>query len=446
LTAYTEFKVAIVGAGPSGFYAAEELLNNEVQVDMYEKLPVPFGLVRYGVAPDHQKLKLVAKVFDRTARREKFNFFGNVNVGESLPLQELQAHYHAVILTHGASQGRKPGIPGEDLHGCYTAADLVGWYNGHPDFQDLAFDPSCRSVAIIGHGNVAIDIVRILAKTPAELANSDITSAALHQLSASRIETIHLIGRRGPAQTRFTNQELRELGELADAEVWVADDGLTLNAASREELQDKKNLVASKNYEIFTGFSPSGTTRRKIVFHFLKFPVAVHGQDRVEELQVGLNELDGAAFQQTARATGVENRIPCDAVVFSIGYRGNGLLQSGFDAAQSVYVNTEGRLPSGDGLYAAGWIKRGATGVIGTNKPCAQETVASLLADLRTEPQTAKAGSAAILPLLTDIPTSFSDWESIDREEQARGQVTGKPREKIVNIEECLALTAASRR
>jgi|TARA_B110000240_G_scaffold198396_1_gene259297 ferredoxin--NADP+ reductase len=436
------FKVAIVGAGPSGFYAAEELLNYGVQVDMYEKLPVPFGLVRYGVAPDHQKLKLVSKVFERTAQRDGFQFIGNTEIGANLPLSALQEHYDAVVLCHGASQGRKPGIPGDNLSGCYTAADFIGWYNGHPDFQHLAPDLSCRSVAIIGHGNVSIDVARILAKTPAELSTSDITDRALQALSHSRIEEIHLIGRRGPAQAKFTTQELRELGELYDADVVIDRGALEIDEVSRAELDDRKNLIAIKNFEIFTNFNnkTSRSCGRKIIFHFLESPVRVLGETIVEGLELGVNRLEGQPFHQTARAIGERRVLACEAVLFSIGYLGQGLYGIDFDGNSSTYPHNEGKVTTASNVYAAGWIKRGPTGIIGTNKPCAQETVATLLRDLEYAQKVPKAGHAAIIRMITQRATSYADWRCIDKQEIEEGERRGKPREKFTSVAEYLAL------
>jgi len=433
-------KVAIVGSGPSGFYAAEELLNNDIQVDMFEKLSAPFGLVRYGVAPDHQKLKLSARMFEKTAQKTGFHFYGNVEVGKDITIADLQENYHAVILCHGASLGRKPGIPGENLKGCYTATEFVGWYNGHPDFQNLAVDLSCKAVAIIGHGNVSIDVARILAKPVPELAASDITSQAIKILSASHIEEIHVIGRRGPAQAKFTNQELRELGEIDGVDVIVNQEDMELNPASAEEIADKKNFIAAKNIELLCGYADKKPkdAQKKLIFHFLKNPLEVIGDDHVLAIRLAKNALSGAAYQQQATQSDDSEILPCGAVFFSIGYRGHSIPGINFDQRKSTYPNTFGKVAGERNLYTAGWIKRGPTGIIGTNKPCAQETVATLMADLANQDLDEKLGFSGIKNLLKNSPISFQQWQQLDTMEQERGKEKSKVREKFITAIECL--------
>jgi len=301
-------RVAVVGSGPSGFYATEALLKSgrTVLVDMYERLPVPYGLVRSGVAPDHPKLKQAILVYDKIARSSGFRFIGNVTVGRDLVVAEMRDAYHAIIFTSGAESDRRLGIPGEDLPGSHTATEFVGWYNGHPDYHDRSFDLSQEVAVIIGQGNVAIDVCRILAKTVDELKHTDIVEHALEALSESRIREIHVIGRRGPTQAKFTNKELRELGELADADAIVNPVDLTLNAESETELVDKNNTVAAKNIEIFRSFATqAGSNKRRHVYiHFFEGPVELRGRERVEAIVLEKNRLEGPAFNQVARGTG----------------------------------------------------------------------------------------------------------------------------------------------
>ena len=445
-------RVAIVGSGPSGFYATEALFKSgkTVLIDMYERLAVPFGLVRSGVAPDHPKLKQVVLVYDKIARSSGFRFFGNVTIGRDLTTDELRTAYDAVVFTCGAESDRRLGIPGEDLPGSHTATEFVGWYNGHPDYRDRVFDLSQEVAVIIGQGNVAIDVCRILAKTVDELKHTDIAEHALAALAESRIREIHMIGRRGPAQAKFTNKELRELGELADADVSFDPTDLKLNPESEAELADKNNDVSAKNMELFRGFLNAGGApkRRHCHLHFLKSPVELLGKERVEAIVLEKNRLQGAPFEQQARGTGERSEIPCGLLFRSIGYKGMPVPGIPFDERKGVLPNREGRVLDGNsilpGVYCAGWIKRGPTGIIGTNRADSVATVNSLLADLPAlEPGTEKIGADALLPLLAErgVRTiSFSDWLKIDAAEVSRGKAKDKPREKFTRYAEILQL------
>ena len=448
-------RVAVVGSGPSGFYATEALLKSgrTVLVDMYERLPVPYGLVRSGVAPDHPKLKQAILVYDKIARSSGFRFIGNVTVGRDLVVAEMRDAYHAIIFTSGAESDRRLGIPGEDLPGSHTATEFVGWYNGHPDYHDRSFDLSQEVAVIIGQGNVAIDVCRILAKTVDELKHTDIVEHALEALSESRIREIHVIGRRGPTQAKFTNKELRELGELADADAIVNPVDLTLNAESETELVDKNNTVAAKNIEIFRSFATqAGSNKRRHVYiHFFEGPVELRGRERVEAIVLEKNRLEGPAFNQVARGTGETTELQCGLVFRSIGYKGMPIAGVPFDERKGVFPNVDGRMRDGNGavpgLYCAGWIKRGPTGIIGTNRADSVATVNSLLADLaQLNAGQNKAGAEALYPLLANRGVrffSFEDWLKIDAAEIERGEPKGKPREKFTRVAEMLNVLAS---
>jgi len=449
-TAGNPLRVAVVGAGPSGFYAAEALLKSgqTVRVDMIERLPAPYGLVRYGVAPDHPKLKEAILVYATIARLPHFNLLSNVAVGRDVTVEELRAHYHGVIFACGAETDRHLGVPGEDLPGSHTATEFVAWYNSHPDYRERSFDLSAEVVAIVGQGNVAADVCRILAKSVDELKATDIAEHALDALAASRVREIHVIGRRGAAQAKFTNKELKELGELPSGDAVVDTKDMELNAESVAELEVKSNFVSAKNVEIFRAFAARGPTGkpRRIVFHFLKSPVAITGAARMEQVVLARNRLEGAPLQQVARETGETDPLRCGLLFRSIGYSGVPIPGIPFDARRGVFPTQDGRIVDGggavvQGLYAAGWIKRGPTGIIGTNRADSIATVKSLLADLTRLAPAAKAGAEALEPLLAARGVrvvSLADWLKIDEAEVARGQPKGKPREKFTRVAEML--------
>ena len=448
-TATRPLRVAIVGSGPAGFYAAEALFKSgqTVQVDMYDRLPTPYGLVRGGVAPDHQKIKNVIRVYDRIARTAGFTFFGNITVGRDLTVDELRRHYDAVILSTGAETDRRLSIPGEDLPGSHTATEFVGWYNGHPDYRDRTFDLSGEVAVVIGQGNVAMDVSRILAKTVDELADSDIADYALDALAESKIKEIHVIGRRGPAQTKFTPPEIKEIAELADCDPIVNPADLALNPASLAELEQPDSKHQRKNFEVLQAMAaraPAGKSRRYIL-DFLLSPVELRGNGRVEEVVLEENELQGEPAQQWAKKTGVQRVLACDIFFRSVGYRGVPVPGVPFDDKRGLIPSQDGRVMEGDeiipGLYVAGWIKRGPSGIIGTNKPCSQGTVATLLADLPALPPCPHPDTGAIKELLAARGVraiTFQDWEKIDAAEVARGKARNKPREKFAVVDEML--------
>ncbi len=447
-------QVAIVGSGPSGYYAAEALLKSglAVQVSMLERLPVPFGLVRSGVAPDHAKLKQVIEVYARIAEMPGYSYHGNIKVGEDITVEELCQGFHAVLLACGAESDKSLGIEGEGLPGSYTATEFVGWYNGHPDYRARQFDLSHERAVIVGQGNVAADVARILAKSPAELAHTDIAEHALVALRASRIKEIFVVGRRGPAQAKFTSKELKEFGELDHCDPAIDPAELNLNAVSAAEIADPANAGARKILEIFSGFvtrPPRGVPRR-VVFTFLKSPARIAGNGRVETIILERNALSGAAMNQSARGTGEFLELQAGLLFRSIGYRGVPMPGLPFDQRSGTIPNRDGRVLANEQelpqMYVTGWIKRGPTGIIGTNRADSVATVASLVADLpKLSAAGRKSGFASIQDLLQRRnirPVNFADWKNIDAAEIARGAKSGKPREKFTDVNEMLALLA----
>jgi ferredoxin--NADP+ reductase len=445
-----------VGSGPGGFYAAESLLAGEaggVEVDVFEALPAPFGLVRYGVAPDHPKIKTIISRYEKTAEHPAFAFFGNTEIGRDLTVAELRECYDAVVFANGAQTDRRLGIPGEDLRGSYTATEFVAWYNGHPAYQDREFDLSCDCAVVIGQGNVAVDVARILAKTVDELAHTDITARALEALAASKVREVRMVGRRGPVQAAFSPVELKELGELADCDVVVDADELVLNDASRAEIDVLKWRDARKNLELLTGFAqrPASGKSRRLVIEFYRSPKEIRGQNRAQEVLVERNALSGEAGAQRAVGTGRTETVPCGALFRSVGYRGIPIDGVPFDDKAGVFPNVEGRIVSGGepvpGLYAVGWIKRGPTGIIGTNKPDAFETAKHVLADLSSRRLDAKRSRGDVLELLASRGVrvvSYPQWRAIDAAEVERGAAVGKPREKFVDVDEMVSVAVRS--
>ncbi len=446
--------VAIVGSGPSGFYAAEALIKSEVnvKVDILERLPSPFGLVRSGVAPDHQKLKQAIKLYEKIAESPEFNLIANVTVGTDISVKELCDAYHAVIFTCGAESDRKLGVPGEDLEGSYTATEFVGWYNGHPDYRDREFDLSHDVAVIIGQGNVAADVSRILSKTINELRHTDIAQHALDTLAESKIKEIHVIGRRGPAQAKFTPKELREFGELADCEPVVLEQDLILNTESEQELLEKSNIGSKKIYDLFCEFSKrqlDSEKSKKCFFSFLMSPKELIGNTKLEKIILEKNKLSGEPFKQSARGTGETIELDTGILFRSIGYRGVPIEGIPFNESWGTIPNDKGRVTDSnnnvvDQLYTAGWIKRGPSGIIGTNRACSVETVECLIQDIKKlNSSTNKLGAKAIYSILDNKAIrhiSFDDWKKIDASEIELGEAKGKPREKYTSIGEMLSV------
>ena len=448
-------RVAVVGAGPSGFYATEALLKSGLaaQVDLIERLPSPYGLVRSGVAPDHPKLKQSIEVYKKVAALEGFRFFGNVTVGQDITPEELREAYHAVIYTCGAETDRRLGIDGEDLAGSHTATEFVGWYNGHPDYRDREFDFSHETAAIIGQGNVAADVARILSKSVDELQHTDIAQHALDALAESRIRTIAVIGRRGPAQAKFTTKELREFLELENCQTVIDSGELALNEASQAEAADRKRgMVAAKNMAIFEKMAENAEQgkSRTCRMMFCRSPIRIEGDGRVERVVLERNELSGDPFSQRASGTGDTEVMECGLLFRSIGYRGVPIEGVPFHDAWGVFPNQEGRVTDGPdgavvpGVYTAGWIKRGPSGIIGTNRACAVQTIESLKSDLSDLP-TDRQGTDALIKMLQGRGVrsiDFPEWQRIDAEEVRRGEPKGKPREKFTRRGEMLQVLA----
>jgi len=443
-TGDARIRVAIIGSGPAGSYAAGHLLRHtatELHVDLYERLPTPWGLVRAGVAPDHPKIKSVTNLYERTAEHPRLRLFANVEFGRHVTLADLRRHYHAIVYAVGTPVDRTMGIPGEELPGSYAATDFVGWYNGHPDFRDHTFDLSGERVVVIGAGNVALDVARMLVLTHAELAVTDVADHALEVLSNSGVREVVVIARRGPAQAAFTNPELRELGELSDADVLVDADELALGESSVDPDADP---TAKRNVEILRDYSmrtPLGHSRR-VALRFLLSPVALSGSGRVASVTLARNKLEpDAGGSLRARPTGEQLEIPAQAVFRAIGYRGIPLADVPFDAERELIANVDGRVRRGE--YVVGWAKRGPSGVIGTNKKDANETVDALLKDLAAGalPEPEPIGDAALEQFVRERQpqlVDYGDWLTIDRRERALGEPAGRPRVKLTTVAELL--------
>jgi ferredoxin--NADP+ reductase len=432
-------RVAVVGSGPAGFYAAGALLASgdpRVEVDMIERLPTPWGLVRLGVAPDHPNIKAVSRAFEKIAAQPGFRFFGNVELGRDVTHEELAERYDAVLYAVGAQTDRQLGIPGEDLPGSWPATAFVAWYNGHPDFQGLEFDLSHERAVVIGNGNVALDVARMLALSPEELAPTDTTDAAIDAINAAGVREILVIGRRGPVQAAWTPVEVGELGELAGADILVDPRDLRLDPASESELEAAPPTVKRSvdHLRAYGERQPEGKPRA-IRLRFLASPVAILGDEKVEAIELVRNVLvDGRAV-----ATDETETVPCGIVFRSVGYRGVELRGVPFEARSGTIPNEGGRVRPG--LYVAGWIKRGPSGVIGTNKKDATETVELLLGDARKRALPAASGGD-LEELLVERAIDhvlYSGWEAIDSAERSAGEPRGRPRVKLCTWDELLA-------
>lgn len=446
-------RVAIVGSGPSGFYAAEALLKQKeipVAVDMYDRLPTPYGLVRGGVAPDHQKIKSVTLVYEKVANTPGFRFFGNVKLGRDIQVEDLRAMYDQIVYAVGNESDRKLGIPGEDLEGNHSATAFVGWYNGHPDYRELDFDLSTESVAVVGIGNVAMDVTRVLASDVARLAVTDIAAHALDALKASRVKTIWVLGRRGPAQAAFSPAEIQEIGELANSDLIVDAKEAELDEASKPDYADPEN---KKNVDFLQKVSkeaPKGRPRQ-VRLRLCVSPVEVLGKDgRVTALKLERNALVRDE-KGNVKAVGTKQyeTIPVGLVFRSVGYRGVPIAGVPFDEKAGKIPNAEGRVQQAaagavvPGEYVVGWAKRGPSGLIGTNRADSVATVKNMLADaparLSSRPQEPSAeGPAKLLAERGVRAVTFADWKAIDALELARGKAAGKIREKFTTIGEML--------
>jgi ferredoxin--NADP+ reductase len=450
-------RVAVIGSGPAGFYAAGQLLAAGAEVDLYERLPTPWGLVRLGVAPDHPNIKAVSRVFEKIAARPGFRFFGNVEIGRHLTRDDLARHYHAVVWSVGAQDDRRMGIPGEDLHGSLSATAFVAWYNGHPDYRDQPVDLDVERAVVVGNGNVALDCARMLALTADELAPTDTVDHAIEAIVASPLREIEVLGRRGPAQASFTTPELQELGEMAGADVAVDAAELELDPASEASLHGEGSVIRRRNVDVLREFAtrePEGKPRL-VRLRFFTSPVELRGHGRVEEIVIGRNRLEEAADGSLrAVPTGETEVIPCGLVLRSVGYRATPLPGVPFDHRHHVIPNDRGRVLAEDGTpvpgeYCAGWIKRGPSGVIGTNKKDATESVDLLLADgeaglLPDPPEPSPEAIEALVAHRAPDAVEYAGWLAIDAHERGRGEPHGRPRIKLASWEELLHHGSAS--
>jgi NADPH-dependent glutamate synthase beta subunit-like oxidoreductase len=447
-------RVAVVGAGPAGIYAAEALTRQDavpVAVDLVDRLPSPFGLVRYGIAPDHPKMRAIRDTLHRTLDHPLVRFVGNVDIGEDVTLDELRRHVDAVIYTYGAALDRHLGIDGEDLPGSLAATEFVAWYTGHPDADRARVEAAlagARSAVVVGVGNVALDVARVLARAPEELEPTDMPQHVLDSLAATPVEEITVLGRRGPAQATFTTQELRELGELEAATVLVDPAALELDPAVEESLAADRNVT--RNLAVLRGWADHTPSpgRARLTLRFFARPVRILGEARVTGVEVERTAVDADG---RAVGTGELEVLPADLVVRSVGYRGTPLPGLPVDERSGTVPHEAGRVlrdgAISPGEYVAGWIKRGPSGVVGTNKHDARETVASLLADavddgLRT--------GGAVGDLVHELlargvePVLLDDWRAIDAAEMALGATRGRARTTLHEREALLAAVRAA--
>lgn len=449
-TTETPLRVAIVGAGPSGFYAAGHLLKNKnhpelvAEVDLFDRLPTPYGLVRAGVAPDHPKIKSVTRVYDKLAADPRFRFYGGVELGRDLTREELLQHYHAVIYTVGAQTDRRLWIDGEDLPGSLPATTFVAWYNGHPDASELEFDLSAKRAVVVGNGNVAIDVARMILLPREELATTDTADHAIDGIAVAGVEEVVVLGRRGPAQSAFTNPEILELGEMEGVDVIVDPADLELDAHSAAALDQAGEATARKNVEILREYAarPLTGAAKRIVLRFFVSPVAIEGDGKVERVVLERNELVAEGGALRAKPTGERETLEAGLVFRAVGYKGVELDGVPFEERSGLIRNEQGRVTDDAGAhlhgeYTAGWIKRGPSGVIGTNKKCAIDTINELLFDLKTkhlatptdpDPATIDALVRERVPNVVD----WTGWQAIDAAETAAGEPQGRPRVKIV--------------
>jgi len=452
----SESRVAIVGSGPAGFYVAEHLLKQTeipVRVDMFDRLPTPFGLVRFGVAPDHPKIKSVTRVFDKIAKNPGFRFYGNVEIGKDVTLAELKDHYHQICFSTGAQTDRAMGIPGEDLPRSHAATEFVAWYNGHPDYRDCKFDLSVERVAVVGVGNVAVDVARILSKTPDELAKTDIADHALEALRRSKIREVTMLGRRGPAQAAFTNPEVRELGELEGADIRVLTEEVRLDPASQADVDGSDDDTVKKKVSILQEFAqqPRAGKSRLLTLRFLVSPTElIAGPDGgVRAMRLAKNEIYAEGGRLQSRPTGEVEELPVDLVFRSVGYRGVPVAGVPFDDRAGVIPNQQGRVTDPAtkapalGTYVSGWIKRGPSGVIGTNKKDGTETAAAMLEDAAASRLLSPTKDAVAIDALVRVRrpdlVSYADWSRLDALEVAAGERAGRPRAKLVTRAEVAA-------
>ncbi|MEV2220684.1 FAD-dependent oxidoreductase [Nocardia vinacea] len=444
-------RVAIVGAGPAACYAADELLRRcDVEVEMFDRLPTPWGLVRAGVAPDHPGTKTVSGLFESAFRRETLQYYLNVEVGSHISHEELLAHHHAVIYAVGASSDRRLGVPGEDLPGSHSATEFVAWYNGHPDYADRKFDLSGERAVIVGNGNVALDVARVLTVDPDELAKTDIADHALDALRGSNIREVVVLGRRGPLQAAYTSPEFLALTHLKGVDIVVEEADLTLDPGSQALLDDPEVEPSLElKYTLAKEYAAGrrDPANKRIVFRYLVSPTAVHGADHVESVEFAHNELVSENGQLVARTTDRSETLDAGLVLRSIGYKGEPIKDLPFDERRAVVPNEHGRVIGEDGIplpgvYVSGWIKRGPRGVIGSNRIDSEETVEHLLADFTSGklgvPQADRAALKALIAQRQADLVDREGWKAIDTAEKSAGKASGRPRVKLTTREDLL--------
>ena len=450
-------RVAIIGAGPAGFYCAGQLFkeySDSVKVDMFDRLPVPFGLVRFGVAPDHLKIKSVTKLYERIANKPGFRLWGNVEFGKHIDLEDLRANYHCIVFAYGAQGSRRLSIPGENLQGSHAATDFVAWYNGHPDYSKYTFDLSVDTAVVVGIGNVAIDVARILCLTKEELLQSDIADYAMDALLQSRVRDVVLLGRRGPAQAAFTNPEIKELGDLQDADIHVIDEEAELDILSRQEVDLNGDKMLVRKVEIIQDFSERKYNNKSKVIRmrFLTSPVEIfgNGSGKVSGMRLVKNEIyrtDQGALK--ARPKDMYEDISVGLVLRSVGYLGSAVPDIPFDNESGMICNSQGRILNPEtqefltGMYTCGWIKRGPTGVIGTNKEDSIESVNCLIEDVKSG-KILKPSDPSIVRIEELVRSrqpdvfTFMDWKQIDNMEIDKGSLVGRPRIKFTSTSSML--------
>ena len=446
------FRVAIIGAGPAGFYSAGQLFkeySDSVEVDMFDRLPIPFGLVRFGVAPDHLKIKSVTKLYDRIANKPGFRFWGNVEFGKHINLEDLRANYHCIVFAYGAQGSRVLGIPGENLEGSYAATDFVAWYNGHPDYSKHTFDLAVDTAVVVGIGNVAIDVARILCLTEEELLQSDIADYALDALLQSRVREVVLLGRRGPAQAAFTNPEIKELGDLQGADIHIIDEEAELDILSRQDLDINGDKMLARKVEIIQDFAERNYNNKSkaIRIRFLTSPVEIfsNGLGKVSGIRLVKNEIyRSSQGVLKARPSNMYEDLSVGLVLRSVGYLGSSVPGIPFDNKSGIICNVQGRILNPEtqelltGMYTCGWIKRGPTGVIGTNKADSVESINCLIEDVKSGKMLKPIDSSIVR--IEELVRSrqpdaltFMDWKQLDNMERAKGSAVGRPRVKFTS-------------
>ena len=453
--ASSEYRVAVIGSGPAAFYTAEALFKSEVggvRVDLFDRLPAPFGLVRGGVAPDHQKIKGVTRVYDKIAANDGFRFFGNVQLGRDVTVEDLNARYHHVVYAFGCESDNRLGLAGEDLAGVYAATDFVGWYNGHPDHRQHAFDlADAKRVALVGNGNVAMDVARILLADPEELAKTDIAEHALATLRASRVEEVILLGRRGPAQAAFSPKEIEEIHAIEHVDVVVLPEDGQLDELSAQWLESEGARSQHRNVSFLQARAEAGpgdSANKKLRCRFLVAPTALHGDaGKLDAVTVGHMHLQAdESGTPRPQPTGTEERLDVDLLFKAIGYRGEPVPGVPYEERKGIVPNVGGRVVERQGgavrvgHYCAGWCKRGPTGLIGTNSLDAKETVAAMLedhgVDREMQPHDAEIGK--LLAERGVDAVSWSDWQRLDEWELEQGTNRGKLRHKLTSVEELM--------